>query len=147
MINSEHERLRLEAVRRHNILDTPPDGTYDALAELAMRMLDCAAGVVSIVDSNRIWLKSHPGLDVDELERDDGLCASAVLQDGPWIVENAAVDPRTLTNPLVAGELGLRFYAGIPLRTAEGFNLGMLAVVDTKPRSLTDQELYNLTKE
>lgn len=99
---------------------------------------------MSIVDRDRIWFKSRVGLEVDEIARDPGLCASAILHDSPWVVENAEVDPRALANPLVAGELGIRFYAGVPLHTHDGHNLGTLCVLDYVPREITAEEVMNL---
>ncbi|MFT3967077.1 MAG: GAF domain-containing protein [Sphingobium sp.] len=136
--------LQLEAIRRHHILDIPRDGSFDTLAELVRRFLDCKAAVVSILDRDGVFLMAHPGLDVDRIGAEPGLCASAVAQDEPWIVEDAIVDPRTLANPLVAGDLGLRFYAGIPLRTADGHNIGVLAALDFQPRKLSEEELATL---
>lgn len=142
---SSIEGLRLEAVRRYEILDTPADGTFDRITALAARLLRVPIAIVSIVDHDRIWFKSHHGLpDTTEVGRDAGLCASAILGDGPWIVHDAAVDPRSLANPLVAGELGLRFYAGIPLRTSDGFNLGTLCVIDLEPRDISPDEVQSL---
>lgn len=106
-----NEWLRLAAVRRYEILDTPADGSFDRITALAARMFGVPIAIVSVVDTDRIWFESHHGLpEVDQIERDSGLCASAILHDGPWIVTDAAIDPRTLTNPLVAGSFGLRFY-------------------------------------
>jgi GAF domain-containing protein len=141
------ERARLAALHRLEILDTAPDAVLDDIAEVAALALDCPIAVISLVDKERIWLKSHPGLaGVDELARDPGLCGTAVQQDDPWVVENAAVDPRTLANPLVAGDFGLRFYAGVPLRGADGHNLGMLAAIDAAPRAVSERELAILKK-
>lgn len=140
-----YEAARLEAVERYGILDTPPDGTFDRIAALAAHLFDVPIALVSVVDRDRIWFKANHGLpDVDEIGRDPGLCASAVLQFEPWVVTDAAVDPRTLSNPLVAGELGLRFYAGFPLTTVGGFNLGTLCVIDREPREVTAEELATL---
>lgn len=138
------EPQRLEAVRRYDILDTPPDGAFDRITALAARLFDVPIAIVSIVDHDRIWFKAHYGLDVDQIDRDPGLCASAILQDGPWIVENAPADVRALANPLVAGSFGLKFYAGVPLRTADGFNLGTLCILDHKPRQLSAAEVATL---
>ncbi|MBA2443995.1 MAG: GAF domain-containing protein, partial [Nocardioidaceae bacterium] len=122
------EQLRLAAVRRYDVLDTPPDDAFGRITALAARLLDVPIAIVSIVDADRIWFKSHHGVDVDQIDREPGLCASAVLQYGPWVVEDASVDPRTLAHPLVAGDFGLRFYVGIPLTTHDGYNLGTLCV-------------------
>jgi sigma-B regulation protein RsbU (phosphoserine phosphatase) len=139
------EAQRLAAVRRYQVLDTPPDGAFERITTLAARLFDVPIAIVSIVDADRIWFKSHHGLDVEQIDREPGLCASAVLQDGPWLVNDASTDPRTLANPLVAGEMGLRFYAGVPLTTHDGFNLGTLCVIDQQPRELTDAEVASLS--
>ena len=135
----DNEDERLAAVRRYDVLDSPADGAFDRVTRLAARHFGVPISIVSIVDTDRIWFKSHHGVDVDEIGRDPGLCASAILGDEPWVVENAAVDPRALANPLVAGELGLRFYAGAPLRTSDGFNLGTLCVIDQQPREFSSR--------
>jgi len=135
------EERRLEAVRRYDVLDTPPDGAFDRITAIAARTLRVPVAIVSIVDHDRIWFKSRHGLDAAQVGRDPGLCASCVLQDGPWIVNDASQDPRTLANPLVAGEFGLQFYLGIPLRTADGYNLGTLCVLDVVPRVVSDQNI------
>jgi sigma-B regulation protein RsbU (phosphoserine phosphatase) len=136
----ENESERLGAVRRYDVLDTPPDGAFDRITRLAARQFGVPISIVSIVDTDRIWFKSHHGVDVEEIGRDPGLCASAILGDEPWVVENAETDPRTMANPLVAGELGLRFYAGAPLTTHDGFNLGTLCVIDQAPRKFSSEE-------
>ncbi|MEA3075555.1 MAG: phosphoserine phosphatase RsbU/P [Actinomycetota bacterium] len=140
-----NEPERLAAVRRYDVLDTPPDGAFERITALASRLLDVPIAIVSIVDRDRIWFKSHHGLDVEQIDREPGLCASAILHDGPWLVADAASDPRTLANPLVAGDFGLRFYAGVPLTTHDGFNLGTLCVIDHEPRAITDDEVATLS--
>lgn len=136
----EDEAARIAAVRRYDILDTPADGTFDRITALAAKRFDSPISIVSIVDSDRIWFKSHHGIDAEQVGRDPGLCASAILGDAPWVVENAQIDPRTLANPLVAGELGLRFYAGAPLMTSDGHGLGTLCVIDRDPRKFSDDD-------
>ena len=136
-----HEAARLAAVRRYGILDTPPDGAFDRIASLAAQLLGTPMAIVSVVDADRIWFKSHYGVEVDEIARDPGLCASAILNDKPWVIEDAAIDPRTLTNPLVAGRFGLRAYAGAQLRTQDGYNLGTLCVLDKIPRSFSHAQV------
>ena len=134
----------MSAVRRYDVLDSPPDGAFDRITALAARLFDVPIALVTIVDSDRIWFKSRHGLDVGEIPRDPGLCASAILQHGPYLVNDATTDPRTLANPLVAGDLGLQFYAAVPLTTHDGHNLGTLCVIDRQPRELTDDEVTNL---
>ncbi|MEO6712364.1 MAG: GAF domain-containing SpoIIE family protein phosphatase [Mycobacteriales bacterium] len=144
-VQDEDEALRMDAVRRYAILDTPPDGAFDRIAATAARLFDVPIAIVSIVDTDRIWFKSHHGIDLSETGRDPGLCASAIMNYAPWIVNDARYDERTLANPLVAGESGLRFYAGAPLTTHDGYNLGTLCVIDAAPRSVTEAEAQTLT--
>ncbi len=145
MTTATQEPERLAALRRYDVLDTPRDGAFDRITALAAKHFDVPIAIVSIVDRDRIWFKSHHGIDVEEIGRDPGLCASAILHHEPWVVENAAVDPRTLANPLVAGELGLRFYAGAPLTTRDGHNLGTLCVIDQQPRRFSEEQTRTLS--
>lgn len=140
----ENESQRIAAVKRYDILDTPPDGAFDRITTIAARRFDVPISIISIVDHDRIWFKSHHGLDVEQIGRDPGLCASAILSEMPHILSNAAIDPRSLANPLVAGEFGLRFYAGVPLRTHDGFNLGTLCVIDKEPRPVDQKQIDDL---
>jgi sigma-B regulation protein RsbU (phosphoserine phosphatase) len=139
------ETARMAAVRRYDILDRPPDAVFDHITALAARMLGVPIAIVSVVDSDRIWFKSHHGLpDFSQIGRDPGLCASAVLHHHPWVVTDAATDPRTRAHPLVAGSFGLRFYLGVPLTTHDGHNLGTLCVIDFQPREVTEDNVANL---
>jgi signal transduction histidine kinase len=141
----EDEDARLAAVARYEILDTPADGSFERLTAIAARHFRVPIAIISIVDRDRIWFKSVRGLEgVSQIDREPGLCASAILQDDVWAVERADTDPRTLANPLVAGELGLRFYAGAPLKTREGHNLGTICVIDRVPRAITAEETETL---
>jgi len=140
-----NEPERLASVGRYDILDTPPDGAFDRITALAARFFNVPIGIVSIVDHDRIWFKSHHGLEVQQIGRDSGLCASAILQNDVYTVLDAKVDPRTLANPLVAGEFGLQFYAAAPLRTSDGFLLGTICVIDCQPRQVTEVEKTTLT--
>ncbi len=150
MLSKEHlppnEPARLEALRRFEILDTPPDGAFDHLTAVAAALFRVPIAIVSLVDHDRIWFKSHHGLDASQTEREPGFCSSAILSPEVYEVRDAKVDARTLTNPLVVGELGLRFYAAAPLRTRDGFNLGTLCVIDREPRELTPSDSDMLKK-
>lgn len=138
------EELRMAAVGRYEILDTPTDGAFDRITNLAARIFNVPIATITVVDHDRIWFKSKYGIDAGEIGRDPGLCASAIIDNEPWVVNDASTDPRTLENPLVRGELGLRFYAGAPLRTADGYNLGTLNIIDREPRELSDEDLLTL---
>ncbi|RYY88550.1 MAG: GAF domain-containing protein [Chitinophagaceae bacterium] len=135
-----NEEKRIEALKRYNILDTPPDGSFDRITKLASTIFDVPIAIISLVDTERIWFKSAHGLNVNQIDRVPGLCASAILSNDVYVIGNAVTDPRSLANPLVAGEFGLRFYAAAPLQTEEQCNLGTLCIIDKTPRNLTEKE-------
>jgi GAF domain-containing protein len=142
MTDSPRETARLAALKRYDILDTPQDGSLNRITSLAAKMFNMPIAIISMVDVDRIWFKSHHGLDAEQIDRGGGLCDSAILSEDVYIVEDARQDPRTLTNPLVVGEMGLRFYASAPLTTHDGYNLGTFCLIDQKPRYLNqDQKL------
>lgn len=134
------EEARLAALRRYDLLDTPPEGAFDRITGLAARFLDMPVSTVSIVDRDRIWFKSHHGLDGDEIGRDPGLCATVVETGAPIYIPDARADPSTRDNPLIAGDAGLQFYTGVPLTSVDGYTLGALSVADYRPRSLTREQ-------
>jgi GAF domain-containing protein len=135
------DSARMEAVRRYDILDTPPDGSFDRITALAAELFDVPIALVTIVDHDRIWFKSRFGLEgVDEIGRDPGLCASAIMQDEPYIIEEARKDARSLANPLVSGKFGLQFYAAAALRTGDGHRLGTLCIIDREPRMFSPRQ-------
>lgn len=139
-----NEQERLAAVRRYDILDSPPDGAFDRITALAARRLGVPIAIISIVDEDRIWFKSHHGVPVNQIDREPGLCASAIMEDTPYLIEDARKDPRSLANPLVAGDFGLRFYAAVPLTTRDGHGLGTLCVIDKEPRAIDDEQIADL---
>ncbi|MFF7449607.1 MULTISPECIES: SpoIIE family protein phosphatase [unclassified Streptomyces] len=137
---------RMEAVRRYDILDTPPDGAFDRVAALAARLFDVPVATVTIVDEDRIWFKAAHGLDgVSEIGRDPGLCGSAVLREDALVIPDTLLDDVACGNPLVTGPLGVRFYAAAPITTTDGHKLGTVNVLDTKPRSITSEQTATLT--
>lgn len=135
-----NEQERLQALYRYNILDTPPDGSFDKMTRLASKIFNVPISIITCVDTDRVWFKSKYGLDVNEIGRDPGLCASAILSEDVYVVEDARTDPRTLANPLVAGNFGLQFYAAAPLRTSDGYNLGTFCVIDRKKRFFNPEQ-------
>lgn len=128
------EARRLAAVRRYEILDTPPEAPFDRLTRVAALAFNVPTALLSIIDADRIWFKSKIGLDVDEMARDSGLCTAVIESNGPVVVRDASTDSRTMFNPMVTGEFGLRFYCGVPLRTEDDYALGSLCVLDRSPR-------------
>ncbi|MFJ4952723.1 PP2C family protein-serine/threonine phosphatase [Streptomyces sp. NPDC088760] len=139
------EAARMAAVRRYNILDTPPDGAFDRVAAMAARLFDVPVATVTIVDADRIWFKAAHGLEgVTQIGRDPGLCASAILRHDALVIPDTLTDPVACSNPLVTGPLGVRFYAAAPIITSDGHRLGTVNVLDTKPRVVTEDDTANL---
>jgi GAF domain-containing protein len=131
----------LAAVHRYEILDAPTDGAFDEFAAGAAAACGTPIATVSIVDADRVWFAASQGLEgVTQVGTEPGLCASAFCADGPYVVNDAVVDPRTLHHPLVRGELGLRFYAAAPIVTADGHRLGTVTAIDSMPRELTEAQ-------
>ena len=135
----ENEAERLNALRRYQILDTPPEPAFDRIAEMAANFFHVPMAGVSLVDEDRVWFKSRVGIDVHQTARDAGLCSSAMLSQGVYHLSDAAHDQRALRHSFVA-DLDIRFYAAAPLRNHEGFNLGTVWVLDQKPRELASGE-------
>ncbi|HNN97574.1 MAG TPA: PAS domain S-box protein, partial [Pseudomonadota bacterium] len=131
----EEERLRV--LRSCNILDTLPEPAFDTLTSLAQQLLRVPISLITLIDSGRQWFKSKQGLTADETPRDISICAHAVASRQPLVLEDARTDPRFADNPDVVGGLGIRFYAGVPLVTHDGYALGTLCVIDTTPRQLS----------
>jgi GAF domain-containing protein len=138
------EKERIKALYRYNLLDTPPDGSFDKMTKLATRIFNLPIAIITLVDTDRIWFKSKYGLDATQIGRDPGLCASAILSDEVYLVEDATIDPRTIANPLVAGNFGLQFYAAAPLLTFDGYSLGTFCVIDRKKRFFSTEQKESL---
>ena len=128
------EEKRLQTLARYDVLDTPPDAALDRLTALAARIFGVPIALVSLVDRDRQWFKSRHGLELCGTHRDQSFCAHAILPhaDGPLVVPDATRDPRFADNPLVTGPPGIRFYAGAPLRMANGTALGSFCIIDTR---------------
>jgi EAL domain-containing protein (putative c-di-GMP-specific phosphodiesterase class I)/GGDEF domain-containing protein len=127
-------------------LDTPPDPALDGIVRLAAALLNMPIALVSLVDENRQWFKSRIGLDICETPRSHSFCTYATLAPGAMVVNDTTQDARFKDNPLVVNTPFIRFYAGVPLRTQSGLNIGTLCVLDSKPRAgLSEQELRSLT--
>ena len=130
-----NEPQRLHAVRSYDILDTSPEVDFDTLTRVAINAINTPAGVIGLMDADRLWFKSQYGLGVPQLDRQIAFCAHAVMCPGELlVVEDLSLDPRFRENPLVTQAPHLRFYAGAPLVDRHGYALGTIAVVDTQPR-------------
>lgn len=135
------EAARLDTLHSLSILDTPPEERFDRLTRLARRLFDVPIALVSLVDDDRQWFKSHAGLDVAQTSRDVSFCAHALLEGNTMVIQDALNDNRFHDNPLVTGTPGIRFYAGRPLTAPNGAPIGTLCLIDTRPRSLEPDEL------
>jgi len=140
-----HDDHRVDALKRHGLLDTPPDPAFDAVTKAAKTAFDVPIALVSLVDETRQWFKSCIGLDVRETARDISFCTHAIGQSDVYVVPDAAADPTFASNPLVTGAPYIRFYAGAPLVDADGFALGTLCVIDTEPRRFPASDRALLT--
>jgi len=141
MSGLSHEQRRMSALRRMRLLDTLPDQRFDRLTLIAQRFYQVETVLVTLVDEHRQWFKSNRGLELTETPRSIAFCDYAIRQESPLIVEDARTDIRFRDNPLVTGEPHIRFYAGIQVREPTGFIVGMLCLIDSKPRRIIDIEL------
>jgi diguanylate cyclase (GGDEF)-like protein len=135
-----NEAQRLDALHSLRILDTPPEERFDRLTRLARRLFDVPQALVSLVDEDRQWFKSHSGTEVTETPRDVSFCGHAILGDEVFVVPDACQDPRFADNPLVTGEPGIRFYAGCPLSVGSGLRIGTLCIVDYRAREFSTED-------
>ena len=132
---------RLAALQEYELLDTPPEDLFDAFTRLAGLICETPVSLITLVDADRQWFKSNLGMPVQETPRNVAFCAHAILEDGIFEVDDALADERFKDNPLVVDDPpNIRFYAGVPLRNAEGFALGTLCVIDRVPRTLTTEQ-------
>lgn len=142
MLNNE--QLRIEKLRSLGILDTAPDDFFDTITRVASIILDSPISLISLVDEHRQWFKSKHGIDATETPRNISFCTHAVESGEQLIVENALTDDRFAQNPLVLNAPNIRFYAGIPIKSLDGYALGTLCVIDEEPKKPTEQALAAL---
>ena len=135
------QRERLAALARYDILDTPRESDFDDITRLIARICDVPFAVVNLIDDGRQWFKSEVGFGVRETPLRDSFCAHAILENELLVIPDATKDERFACNPLVTGDPKLRFYAGSLLKTDDGYPLGTLCVLDTRPRELDEHQL------
>ncbi|PWW02149.1 diguanylate cyclase (GGDEF)-like protein [Hoeflea marina] len=131
---NEHERLK--RLHDYGVLDTLAEESFDRITRLAAQLLEAPISLISFIAEDRQWFKSRVGVDLSETPREHSFCAHAICQDGVMVIEDMRLDERFRENPFVTDSPHLRFYAGVPLRSPDGHNVGTLCAIDTKPRSL-----------
>ena len=130
----DHERLRLAALKQYDVLDTPPEECFDRITAMAARLFDVGMSCITLVDQTRYFFKSAFGADITELDRQPGFCDAAIQGEGVYCVEDTSSEPTVESHPMVCNPPYVRFYAGSPLKTGEGFVIGTLCLLDSKPR-------------
>jgi len=138
-----NEDERLSALRRYDILDSEKEQLFDDLTRLAADITGTPVSLITLVDKDRVWIKSNVGFDVPETPREGAFCAHTILTEDGMVVSDASLDAR-FQSGVVDAEKSVRFYAGTPLKTRDGHNLGTLCVVDTKPREISEEALARL---
>ncbi len=141
-----NEQVRLAALHRLELLDTPDEERFDRLTRLVARVLEVPIALISLVDAERVWFKSRYGLAAREVPRDCTFCELALEEAGPLVVPDTRRDVRFAAAPLVTAENGIRFYAGQPLRSPEGQRIGTLCVLDVEPRGFDEEALSTLVE-
>lgn len=142
----EDEEKRLALLRACKIMYTPAEEAFDDLARLAADLCGTEIALITLVDSDRQWFKSRVGVSQTDTARDLSFCGHCIAGQHPLLVEDTLLDPRFADNPLVTGDPGIRFYAGVPLQVEEGSAIGALSVADRVPRKLSEQKLASLRR-
>jgi diguanylate cyclase (GGDEF)-like protein len=132
---------RMAALRRLDVLDTAIEEPFEKIVTLVRTVLAVPIATVTLVDRDRQWFKASRGLDRQETPRSISFCTHTIQQREPLIVEDAHLDPRFAASPLVVSPPHVRSYAGIPLRTPEGYNVGALCAMDTRARQFSPADI------
>jgi len=140
------DQFRLAALHRYNVLDTPSCQDFTFLTELAAKVCDVPYSFISLVDAERVWVKSYTGLALDSLPRDQCYCSLAVLGEASTEIPDLTLDARTAHMPMTVGAPHMRMYASVALTSSDGFPIGTLCVMDTRPGTLNDEQRRMLTR-
>jgi diguanylate cyclase (GGDEF)-like protein/PAS domain S-box-containing protein len=141
---STDEDRRLAALQAMALLDSEPEGAFDALVALTAQRFDCPVSMLNLIDRDRQWVKAKVGTDITETDRDVAFCDHTIRGSEPMVIEDATQDARFATNPLVTGGPGIRFYAGAPIHVTDDHGrhaIGTLCLIDAKPRTMTPDQV------
>lgn len=140
-----NEFERIAALKRYHLIHTPPEPVLDQIVQLAATTFDIPMALITLVDVDHVFFKASIGVQgLTGMSRGRSLCSIAILDTAPLIIHYAEEKKCLLNNPIIAAELGLKFYASAPLITPDGFAIGVLAIVDTKPRAFTSEQIQSL---
>ncbi len=139
-----NEDARLKDLKSFEILDTEHEKEYDGLVELVSQICGCPYALVNFIDCNRQWFKAYKNMDSNEADREDSFCGHAIMGKDVFIIPDATQDERFYDNPNVTGGLKVRFYAGAPIVSQNGYNLGTVCAFDDKPKSLSYAQVESL---
>lgn len=135
-----NDAQRTDSLVALGVLDTPPEERFDRLTRIASRLFETPIAYLALVDLNRQWFKSNCGLSVNGTEREISMCAHTIALGDTLIIPDAANDDRFFDSPMVTGDPHIRFYAGHPLKSPEGYNVGTFCIADTKPRQMSETD-------
>ncbi len=139
-MNTLYEQDRLNKLLEYQILDTPEEADFDDLVMLASNICNTPIALISLIDDKRQWFKARKGLSVRETSKEISFCQHAIQSNDLYVIENAPHHVLFASNPLVKGDPNIVFYAGMPLTTYDGFNLGTICVIDKEVRSINEQQ-------
>jgi diguanylate cyclase (GGDEF)-like protein len=140
-LEEHHRDERLQALDRYDILDTPREEAFDRIAHLIRTIFDVPIGIVSMIDAHRQWYKAATGMANSEAELKNTFCRYTLEGTAPLVIPDATKDQRVAGNPYVQGDPHIRFYAGVPLRTRDGFNIGTVCAIGLEPREFSPQQV------
>jgi PAS domain S-box-containing protein len=145
-ITSANEERRVQALKRYNILNTPPEKSFDNIATLATQFFDLPIAIISFVDTQNVYLKANLGVaEIRNTPRNNSVCSLAITSDEVTVFEDIpSINPALLTDPLLVGEMGYKFYAGAPLVTQDGFRIGTVCVIGKDKRTFSAKEAQML---
>jgi signal transduction histidine kinase len=141
----QNEPERLKELYRYEVLDTAYEQEFNEIVQLASRICNVPMSLISLVDHDRQWFKAKVGVDLTETQRNVSFCGYTILGSEVFVVPDTLVDERFADNPLVKAIPKIRYYAGVPLVTRSGYNLGSLCVLDREPRHLDEEQLFALS--